>query len=234
VLPHAPRQNIKELLASLHANFGNNLQNPDPTIIPLFDDIDHNSRVIDGIRTELLAGYCGTDGQKKICAELLDEVFTDFTIAMYLLGVGLIVPARMSVRRALEVGVATVYMWDLPHEYWGWRQCDTDLSFSNMITHLNSIGYLAYLSSVVGGDSKICDPSHFQQFYRKLSNTVHGKLQGLPPLSPERFTAEKNGIADHLQITIDVQKALINLLYGRFDGLKIEIEKAFPRPGGKK
>ncbi|KAF0220023.1 MAG: hypothetical protein FD174_1468 [Geobacteraceae bacterium] len=230
---HAPRQAVTELIASLHTNFGRNVGNFALGTIPLFDGIDLNSRIIDGIRTALLVDHCGTDDQKKICAEILDEVFTDFTMALYLFAIGLIVPARMSVRRALELGLATVYMWDLPHEYWGWRQLDADLSFSNMVTHLNSAGYLAYLASIQGRtDTKvICDPVYFQRFYRKLSNTVHGKVEGLPPLTPERFAADKNGIAEHLKLTMEVQEALIELLYGRFHGLKADIEKAFPQVG---
>lgn len=230
---HAPRQVVSELIASLHANFGRNVDSFPIGTIPLFDGIDLNSRILDGIRSELLVKHSKTDDQKKICTELFAEVFADFSLALYLFAIGLIVPARMSVRRAFELGLASVYMWDLPHEYWGWRQHDADLSFSKMVAHLNSSGYLAYLASIHGrtDTQAICDPDRFQQFYRKLSNTVHGKVEGLPPLSPERFTAEKNGIAEHLKLTTEVQVELIKLLYGRFQGLKAHIEKAFPQIG---
>jgi hypothetical protein len=136
---YAQRQTITRLLGSLHTKFGGNIESLEQDTIKLFDKIDLNSRVIDGIRVALLADHCGTDSQKKNCAEILDEVFTDFTLAMYLFALGLNVPARMSVRRAFELGVASVYMWDLPHEYWGWKKFDTDLSFSNMVTHLTHI-----------------------------------------------------------------------------------------------
>jgi hypothetical protein len=228
---YAQRQAITELIHSLHTRFGGNIENLELDTIHLFDKIDLNSRVIDGIRVELLADHCGTDGQKKNCAEILDEVFADFTLAMYLLAIGLIIPARMSARRAFELGVAAVYMWDLPHEYWGWKNHDTDLSFSNMITHLNSIGYLAYLASIHGrlDTEAICDRVDFQKIYRQLSNTVHGKIEGLPPLSPERFVADKNGITEHLQLTKEVQDRLINLFYGRFSELKEKMQKSFPQ-----
>lgn len=233
---HAPRQTVTELIRTLHANFGKNIGELQPQTISLLDRIDLNCRIIDGIRTELLAGHCGSEAQKKICTDILDEIFSDFTMALYLFAIGLIVPARMSVRRAFEIGLASVYMWDLPHEYWGWRQNDADLSFSNMITHLNSPGYLAYLASTPGRiDSEtICDSALFQRFYRQLSNTVHGKVEGLPPLSPERFASEKNGIDKHLELTMSVQNAIIKLLYGRFHGLKEEIEKNFPQIGRSK
>jgi hypothetical protein len=122
-------------------------------------------------------------------------------------------------------------MWDLPHEYWGWKKFDTDLSFSNMVTHLNSIGYLAYLASNHGriDNEEICDRVVFQRLYRELSNTVHGKTEGLPPHSPDRFVADKNGITEHLQLTKEVQDTLINFFYGRFHRLEAEIMKLFPQ-----
>ncbi|KAB0670328.1 hypothetical protein F6V30_09245 [Oryzomonas sagensis] len=230
---HAPRQKVTDLIASFHEHLGRNISIFSNDAIPLFNEIDLNSRIIDEIRATLIKNYCVTNYQKDICSDILDEVFTDFTIALYLFAIGLIVPARMSVRRALEEGLAVVFMWDLPHEYWGWRQLDADLSYSNMVSHLNSASYLKYLANVHGCHDidVICDSVRFQRFYRKLSNTVHGKVEGLPPLSPERFSADKNGISKHLKLTMDVQKAIIDLLYGRFHGLKADIEKAFPQVG---
>lgn len=109
---------------------------------------------------------------------------------MYLCSIGLIVQARMSVRRAFELGLATVYMWDLPHEYWGWRRGDEDLRFSAMVAHLNSGGFLESLKHLRGVESvqPICDQAEFQSIYRELSNTVHGKISGLPPLLQIAFS----------------------------------------------
>lgn len=193
--------------------------------------IDLNSRIISEIRSILSADYCDSESQKRICEEILEEVFTDFSIAMYLCAIGLIVPARMSIRRAFELGLATIYMWDLPHEYWGWRHQDQDLSFSAMVTHLNSIGYLEYIAQLqrVKSVPPICNQSKFQSIYRELSNTVHGKISELPPLSPERFSQDKNGIEKHLKQTADAQNIIIQLLFARFQGLKLRIEAAFPQ-----
>ena len=55
-------------------------------------------------------------------------------------------PANIILRRILELGVAAVYLWDMPHEVYSWNNYDQDLSFSAMLTHLNSKGYLAYIS----------------------------------------------------------------------------------------
>ncbi|MBM2886822.1 hypothetical protein JFK97_20785 [Chromobacterium phragmitis] len=228
---HAPRQPVKEFLRTLHANFGHNAETIGPDACAVLDTIDLNSRIISEIRTILAAGYCETDGQKKICTELLEEVFTDFSLAMYLCTIGLIVPARMSVRRGFELALATVYMWDLPHEYWGWRNRDQDLSFSAMVTHLNSVGYLEYLAQLhkVRSVAPICDQAKFQGIYRELSNTVHGKISELPALSPARFVVDKNGVEKHLKATAEAQLIIIQLFFGRFQELQPKIEAAFPQ-----
>ena len=86
--------------------------------------IEVNCRCIDGIRHQLVDHYSNGQDHKRRCAQLLDEIFSDFALALYLFSVSLVVPARMLVRRALELGVASIYMWDLPHEYWGWSERD--------------------------------------------------------------------------------------------------------------
>lgn len=228
---HAPRQSVNELLCMLHAKFSQNVQSIGEEASSLLDIIDLNSRIISEIRSILISDYCSSEEQKRICKEILEEVFADFSLAMYLCAIGLIVPARMSARRAFELGLAAVYMWDLPHEYWGWRQRDQDLSFSAMLTHLNSIGYLEYIAHLRNVESalSICNQSKFQVIYRELSNTVHGKISGLPPLSPERFSPERNGTEMHLKQTADAQNAVIELLFARFQGLELKIGVAFPQ-----
>lgn len=228
---HAPRQTVKELLHSLHDKFGQNAETVGDEAWALLDRIDLNSRIISEIRTVLSSEFCENEGQSRICTELLEEVFSDFSLAMYLSTIGLIVQARMSVRRAFELGLATVYMWDLPHEYWGWRCGDEDLSFSAMVAHLNSGGYTEYLKHLRGAESAppICDQAKFQNIYRELSNTVHGKNSGLPPLSPERFLPDRNGVKEHLVLEASAQEAIIALLFGRFSGLQAKLEATFPQ-----
>lgn len=192
------------------------------------ETIDINSRIIDSIRIKLRDTHALGDCQKVECADILAEIFADFSVAMYLFSVGLIVPARMLVRRALELGVASVYMWDMPHEYWGWIKHDDDLSFSKMIEHLASDRYATHLANI--GGHTACDQKEFKEFYRGLSNTVHGKFDDLPPLSPERYKSSENNIEKHLKSTIEVQLALIRLWCGRFSSLHAFIDTEFPQP----
>lgn len=228
---HAPRQPVKELLSALHTRFGQNIDEIEKYASSDLELIDLNSRVISEIREILVSGSCESESQKRICAELLDEVFSDFSLAMYLCSIGLIVPARMSARRAIELGLASVYMWDLPHEYWGWRHRNQDHSFSAMVAHLNTVGYLEYMTQLheIESSTPICDQGKFQDLYRKLSDTVHGKNTELPPLSPERFTPAKNSISNHFRLIADAQAAIIELLFGRFSGLQQRVEEIFPQ-----
>lgn len=228
---HAPRQPVKELLSALHDSFGANLGGAiDVPNTPLLDSIDLNSRIISEFKTALLSGNRG-DAHKAGCAEILDEVFSDFAIAMYLNSIGLIVPARMSARRAFELGLSAVYMWDMPHEYWGWRKRDQDLSFSAMVAHLNSSGYLEYMTQLKGlsANACFCDQTNFQALYRILSNTVHGKIADIPALAPERFSTITNGLAEHLELIIKTQNAVICLLFGRFSELEAAIHSKLPQ-----
>lgn len=228
---HAPRQPVKELLSALHESFGANLGSSiDTPNTPILDSIDLNSRIISSFKLALLNDN-KYDAHKSGCAEVLDEVFSDFAIAMYLNSIGLIVPARMSTRRALELGLSAVYMWDMPHEYWGWRKRDQDLSFSAMVTHLNSSGYLEYMAQLKGPSANacFCDQANFQALYRILSNTVHGKIADLPALAPERFSTITNGLAEHLELIVRTQNAVVCLLFGRFSELEAAIHSILPQ-----
>jgi len=58
-----------------------------------------------------------TSTQREITC-VFNEVFGDLICSLYFAGCGLDRPAQMILRRALDLGVATVYLWDLPHEFW--------------------------------------------------------------------------------------------------------------------
>lgn len=228
---HAPRQSIPDLLGALHDKFSDNLDKAvDASSAPILERIDLNSRIISAFKAALIKEY-KEDAHKVGCAEILDEVFSDFAIAMYLNSIGLIVPARMSTRRAFELGLSVVYMWDMPQEYWGWKKCDQDLSFSVMVAQLNSSGYQEYIKQLRGEseNSCFCDQASFQRLYRILSNTVHGKISDLPALAPERFSTVTNGLLEHLELIVNTQDAVICLLFGRFSELEKTIRTIFPQ-----
>jgi hypothetical protein len=228
---HAKREPIIALLTTLHSKFAANLNGLDREVIALLEVIDLKSRAIDGASAELQRTHLGADKHKLECASLIDEVFADFSQAMYLLAIGLIVPARMLVRRAFELGLAIVYMWDLPHEYWGWVKHDEDLSFSKMADHLCSPGYLTLISNVQNQTPPDwpCTSKKLQTLYRTFSDTVHGRADGLPPLSPERYASNIKNVGDDLKLFAEIQQLILTVWCARFREIKDLLLKDFPK-----
>jgi hypothetical protein len=232
-MAHGERIPMDQVLSSLHASFGSNLKSIDPAFVPQVDKIDLQSRMISEVRDQLLSHYCSGPVQRTICEDLLDEVFSDFSLALYFCASGLIVPSQMSTRRAFEIGLAAIYLWDLPHAYWGWKNKDDDLSFSAMVAHLNSIGYMEYLKQVHGAESidTICKQKEFQEIYRELSNTVHGKTSNLPPLSPARFSLDdsQSFVNQQFKLIQRAQAAILRMIFGRFVQLEEKVQEAMPQ-----
>jgi hypothetical protein len=118
-----------------------------------------------------------TDWQRDALC-MFDEVFADLICSIYLSACGLDKPAQMILRRALEVGVATVYVWDLPHVFWGWKDHDKDLNFNEMLDHFASQGFNSLVRNqnalYVGGE--LIDAGRARSLYRNLSNIVLSRL----------------------------------------------------------
>jgi hypothetical protein len=228
---HAKREPIVDLLTTLHSKFSTNLSVLDPEVVTLLETIDLNSRAIDGAADELERTHSGGEKHKLECALLIQEIFADFSQAMYLLAIGLVVPARMLMRRGFELGLAIMYMWDLPHEYWGWAKHDQDLSFSKMVDHLCSPGYVELISNLQNKTDPEwpCNSTALQTLYRTLSNTVHGKTDVLQPLSPERYSSSMKNVGEHLKLLVQIQKTILTLWCARFDGVKHHLSKEFPK-----
>ena len=222
---------LPDFIGSLHAKFGENIANLDAENVKLIERVDERNRCIEEIRTELRR-YCEASPDYRLaCTDLLNEVFADFTVAMHLFSVGLIVPARMMVRRAFELGLAAIFFWDAPQEYWGWIKHDEDINFSKMTNHICSKGYQSYIAEVNKNVDFILSyrAVDFQEIYRTLSNTVHGKSGSLPPNSPERYDTRSNGTDRELQLTGRVQDLLLTVWCDRFPTLKAHLANECPR-----
>jgi hypothetical protein len=228
---HAKREPIVALLTTLHYKFAANLNGLDRDVIALLEIIDVKSRAIDGVAGELQRSHSREGKHQPQCAHLIEEIFADLCQAMYLLATGLVVPARMLARRAFELALAIVYMWDLPHEYWGWAMHDQGLNFSKMVEHLCSPGYLTLISSIQNKTPPDwpCNSTALQTLYRTLSDTVHGKSEGLPPLSPERYSPNMKNVGEHLKLLTEIQKTILNLWCARFGGIREHLSKEFPK-----
>ncbi|MGJ0512445.1 hypothetical protein [Methylocystis sp.] len=228
---HEKRRSIDSIFKELHATFGENISNLDRVCIEKLEFADLQSRAIYECRDKITNAYCGNEPHRAQCASILPEVFADFSISAYLISCGLTVPARMSCRRALEGGLAAIYMWDLPHEFWKWKRLDGDLSFSAMIEHLASNGFGAHVAAVKGLSEaeEYIDSSDFKKLYRKLSNTVHGKNEDLAPLEPGRYAPDSATIEKELILLIDAERLVLMALRKRFPLVDEYLNQQFPR-----
>lgn len=161
--------------------------------------------------------HAKTAAQLEI-SHIFSEIFADSVCSIYLSSIGLDRPAEAILRRAFEQGVAAVYLWDLPHAYYGWKDLDKDLSFSEMLTHLDSTPFRAYLKSMCPERTveNVLDVQSFQQIYRYLSNTIHGKFSTLESTLPSRYSHSPQDWKRHLELVIAVTTLLKSLWHARW------------------
>ncbi|QIR36706.1 hypothetical protein HCG51_08045 [Tolypothrix sp. PCC 7910] len=166
---------------------------------------------------------------KEITA-IFNELFTDLVISIYLAGCSLDKPAQSLLRRVLELGIAVVYLWDSPHQFWGWKCHDKDLNFNEMIECLDSESYKLFVLSENTNflANSLFNITETRKIYRKLSNIIHGKISTFETLVPERFSYNKSDWEEHLNLVLQVENILIELFKNRFNNLSLELEKKLP------
>lgn len=154
----------------------------------------------------------------SICCSVYDEIFSDGVLAVYLASNAMNKPANIVLRRILELGVAAIYLWDMPHEVYSWNNYDQDLNFSAMLTHLNSKGYLAYISEeyAIPIESDIFPASKCQQIYGELSDVVHGKITTFESSLPDRFVFAEHDWRTFINLMEEVLDILIEAYLLRY------------------
>lgn len=149
-----------------------------------------------------------------ICCKIYDEIFSDGVSAIYLASIAMDKPANSVLRRILELGVAALYLWDMPHIAHSWNSHDQYLSFSEMLNHLNSKGYIAYLNNLNSNflDNELLPSKRFQKLYGDLSDVVHGKITTFESFMPDRFKF----IESEWHIFIDLIEEVVGSLVKAF------------------
>lgn len=167
--------------------------------------------------------------QKEIVT-VFNEVFADVILSIYFSACGLYKPAQMVLRRALELGMAIIYLWDLPQEFWSWNAHDVDLNFKEMLDFLMKDSYKTFLKSLApsygGGD--LFNQKEARDIYRILSNTIHGKMTTHISYLPNRFSHDASAWRDHLKLVERVLDLLIPISYGRFFSYIDELNRKMP------
>jgi hypothetical protein len=146
------------------------------------------------------------------CCQIFDELFSDSVSALYLATCAINKPALVILRRVLELGVAAVYLWDMPHMTYAWKKHDQDLSFSEMLKHVNSEGYKSYVSDEVGSkiESDLFPASRCQKIYGALSDVVHGKRGSFESPLPDKYTFREKDWYGFISLAESVLKILID------------------------
>jgi hypothetical protein len=153
-----------------------------------------------------------------ICCKLYDEIFSDGVSAIYLASIAMDKPANIVLRRIIELGVAAVYLWDMPHVAYSWNSNECDLSFSEMLKHVNSEGYRTFISNEnsTSIDTEIFDSSSCQKIYGSLSDIVHGKITTFESSLPDRFVFSNDDWHSFIDLLEDVLDILIKAYLMRY------------------
>jgi hypothetical protein len=214
----------------LNEKFTNNLNSQLKPVPPEMEQVELRARAVSAIGKILHGKHALTNTQKEVCS-IFDEVFADLITSVYLAGCALDKPAQMVLRRALELGVATVYLWEQPHIFWGWKECDKDLAFNDMLDHLDSESVRVFVSAVNPAFTAdhLFDFSDARRVYRALSNTVHGKIAMFESQIQDRFSANTTDWNTHLLLVMQVQGLLFQLWFNKFSNLNADLRTEIPQ-----
>lgn len=170
-----------------------------------------------------------SSNHRKECCQIFDELFSDSVSSIYLSSCAIDKPALVILRRVLELGVAVIYLWDMPHLAYSWREEGRDLSFSEMLKHINSVGYLSFVEdeNSISIDDEIFPASKCQEIYGDLSDIVHGKINSFESSLPERYSFVEKEWNEFVDLTLEVLKILVQGYLLRFPIVKT-IKKRLP------
>lgn len=152
-------------------------------------------------------------------SEIYNEIFSDIAISIYLSISSIDHASKILLRRAFELGFATIYFWDLPHQYWGWKKnesYETDLNFKEIIDYFSSLSYQEYLTNEFEIKNWFIDKSKINKLYRELSNVVHGKYISFETITEKSYEFVENEYESLLDRIIACENILINCNKTRF------------------
>lgn len=221
------KEKPKEILNGLHQKFSNNFA--------LSMEADNKELpkaflLIKGI-AEIGQILCKRDLQKHQirCCNIFDEIFADMSISIYLAANSLDKPAMIVLRRALELGVAVVYLWDMPHLLYSWDILEKDLSFSEMLSHICGDGFIHFVKeeNKYLEIKKLIDAKKTNRIYGQLSDTVHGKIKTFETELESKYSYVEKDWNDLIDITIEIAQLLLHMYMIRFNS-RTELISALP------
>lgn len=219
----------KTIMEKLNSKFANNLMQCLKEKTEHLAGVEKKARLFAALG-QVLAESSDLNPHQKELVPIFDEVFSDVTISLYLAACGLDKPAQIILRRVLELGNAVIYLWDLPHMFWGWKCHSLDLNFKEMVDHLSKDHYRTFLKSISKGykGEDICDFKQAKQLYGSLSDTAHGKISTFESNLPDRFAYNQADWLNHLRSVEQVEDILLDLWQKRFPTALLEVKPKLP------
>lgn len=204
---------FRKLATQFQKNFAEALSAQMPEV----SRVELKSRCLSSVGELLRDKSAVSDTQKQIAA-IYDEIFADCVCSIYLAAQGLDKPAQLVLRRILELGLAAIYLWDQPHLFWGWKDFDEDLSFTEITGYLSAQSYLRFVASENGTTepNQLFNVTLARNEYRALSNTVHGKFSTFESPLLDRFRHSDVDWKAHLARLEAIQDLLLMIAKTRF------------------
>lgn len=211
---------VETLINGLHKKFGENFLESQAHL-NLAASSEARARQI-SIAKETLECQAGQTDHQISLAQYLDEIFADIICAIYLASTGLDVPARMLLRRSLELGVVIISHWDAPVSFYAWKDHDSDVRFSELCQHIQSAPFSTFLKHKSPDQSvdlrEVC--RRLENLYGKLSNVVHPKPYNFKTTSAHSYAFNAAGFSETLALCEKVEIIVIELLLARFPELR--------------
>lgn len=185
--------------------------------------------------SEFLSEKKDPAAHEKLLALYLKEVFADGVCATYLAFSGLDTPARILIRRMLELGYVFLAYYDNPARFWDWNSNDKDISFSELESTLGSEGYITFLShaSPIDVANYRKTITSLRGAYGELSNVVHPKPYNFETTFDDAFAFNALHLENILNMQETVHKGLLFLIFSRFPAALEHAEKIDPRIKGR-
>ncbi|MFZ3408123.1 hypothetical protein [Vibrio chagasii] len=207
----------REIMVELHEKFNNNF-----TVWKAVENIelDRTLTLLKG--TAAIGDLLRESSNSKhheICCKIYDEIFSDGVSALYLASTSMDKPANIVLRRVVELGVAALYLWDMPHMAHSWNSHDQNLSFTEMLNHINSKGYRDYVSleSSIYIGKELIPSKRFQKIYGDLSDVVHGKITTFESNTPQRFQFVEQEWLNFIVLIEEILECLLRAFVIRYD-----------------
>lgn len=208
---------VTELLSALNNKFRENYQTS-ATHQDFAKDAERLARKVSETAANLRA-VAGSNDHQKYLADSVYEIFGDSVTALYLSCCGLVIPAKMLMRRSLELGMVVVSYWDNPASFHQWREHDGDIRFSDLLASVTAPGYLTYVSKLNGRKPEDIqkDFHGLAGLYSELSNVVHPKPYNIVTANPDAYGFDVEAYKAAISLSERTYESIYSVLNARFN-----------------